>query len=292
MGLQILKSFSERQGLKKIRTEIQLESMDTALRNRLWNVLDLYYWSKATVEWSAYGDEMASETNTLMTRLWHFFYKEPVDMLHARWSENYKLLRRRFFEAEWYEVYDFIEFVARQYPDEAKNNAFMKTCNKVLEAELSGYRFVGSKITQVTSENEISEIEKALETPLKNVNAHLENALNLMSDRKSPDFRNSIKESISAVEALCRLVTIDNCATLGKALDAIEREGKIELHGALKKAFDSLYGYTSTAEGIRHALLDDKVSVGFEDAKFMLVSCSAFVNYLLIKASKAGMKLE
>jgi hypothetical protein len=36
--------FSERKGLKKIRTEIQVDSMDEALRNRLWNVLALFYW--------------------------------------------------------------------------------------------------------------------------------------------------------------------------------------------------------------------------------------------------------
>jgi len=60
---------------------------------------------------------------------------------------------------------------------------------------------------------------------------------------------------------------------------------------SLKRAFDSLYGYTSSAEGIRHALLDDKSTLSFEDAKFMLVSCSAFVNYLISKTEKAGIKL-
>ena len=48
-----------------------------------------------------------------------------------------------------------------------------------------------------------------------------------------------------------------------------------------------LYGYTSDADGIRHALLDES-DLDFEDAKFMLVSCSAFTNYLKGKAIKAG----
>ncbi len=67
-------------------------------------------------------------------------------------------------------------------------------------------------------------------------------------------------------------------------------EKKVELHPALKKAFDSLYGYTSDADGIRHALLDEP-NLDSEDAKFMLVSCSAFINYLISKSSKAGIKL-
>jgi len=57
-------------------------------------------------------------------------------------------------------------------------------------------------------------------------------------------------------------------------------ESKRNLHPALKGAFDKLYGYTSDADGIRHALLEeDKVT--FEQAKFMLVVCSAFTNYVV-----------
>jgi len=44
-----------------------------------------------------------------------------------------------------------------------------------------------------------------------------------------------------------------------------------------------MYGYTSDADGIRHKLLDE-ATIDFEDAKFMLVSCSAFVNLLRARA--------
>jgi hypothetical protein len=77
-------------------------------------------------------------------------------------------------------------------------------------------------------------------------------------------------------------------ATVEQALKEVE--AKVGLHGALKKGFSNLYGYTSSAEGIRHALLEDP-KLSFEDAKFMLVSCSTFVNYLVSKASKAGIKI-
>jgi len=203
------------------------------------------------------------------------------------------MLRNYYFaeQVPWFKVYDFVEFVANNYPDERKNASFIESCNTVLEKEKSAYRFVGKQITQITSREEILEIEEALDSPFAQVNAHLENALKLFSNKTNPDHRNSIKESISAVEALCRIVTRDDKATLGKALDSIEREGKIKLHGALKKAFDSLYGYTSSAEGIRHALLEEP-TLDSEDAKFMLISCSAFVNYLVTKASKTGLKIE
>jgi hypothetical protein len=49
-----------------------------------------------------------------------------------------------------------------------------------------------------------------------------------------------------------------------------------------------LYGYTSDDSGIRHAILDQP-TVGFDEAKFMIVSCSAFVNYLIAKAGAVGL---
>jgi len=281
-----MRLFSERKGLKKVRTEIQIDSMDDALRNRLWNILDFHYWSRGQ---GTYRDEIAPVMQSFFNKLWHYFFKIPVDTLTLSWSKDYGTIRQYFFNCQWHEVYDFIEFTANNYPNVAINENFIRICNENLESELSAYRFVGGVITQITSETEISEIDEALKTPLKAVTIHLENALKLFSDRKSPDYRNSIKESISAVEAICRLIANDSKATLGQALDLIE--GKIGLHGALKKAFSSLYGYTSSAEGIRHALLDEKTTLSFEDAKFMLVSCSAFINYLIPKAEKAKIKL-
>lgn len=287
--LHKLKWFSQRKGLKKVRTEIQVGSMDKALRNRLWNLLTSLYWSTGQVTFPDFlRSDITKEMSGFLANLWHSFFKESFDSLAGSWDETLEKIREYYFKCRWFEIYDFVEFVANIYPNKDINNRFMKACNKVLEEDLSAYRFVGKQITQITSEKEISEIEEAVQTPLTPVKAHLEEALKLMSDRKSPDYRNSIKESISAVEAICRLITKNNKATLGQALKEVET--KVGLHGALKKAFSNLYGYTSSAEGIRHALLDEP-KLSFEDAKFMLVSCSAFVNYLISKATKAGVKM-
>ena len=86
--------------------------------------------------------------------------------------------------------------------------------------------------------------------------------------------------AIGAVECLAAKATQNDKGTLGQLIK--ELEGKIGLHPALKIAFSSLYGYTSDEGGIRHALMDAE-SVKFEDAKFFLVVCSAFVNYINAK---------
>lgn len=111
----------------------------------------------------------------------------------------------------------------------------------------------------------------------------------LLANRQAPDYRNSIKESISAVEALCSIIAGQTKASLGVALKTVEN--KVAIHGALKAALGQLYGYTSDADGIRHALLDES-DLDLADAQFMLVSCSGFITYLLAKAVKAGLPLQ
>jgi len=279
-----MKRFSQREGYTEVKDKIQIESMDKGLRNRLWNVLDFYYWTEDQRGWreNIYGKDKA-----LFRRMWHNFLKIPINTLPSEVSDVLSFLRTYFFECEWFEIYDFIEYIANTYEDEEINEKFKKTCNTVLEEELSAYRFVDNQIVKLTSKVEIDEIEESLKTPFASVNAHMETALCLMADRKSPDYRNSIKESISGVEAICQIIAEDEDASLTKALRVIEE--KISLNKNLKEAFRNLYHYTSSSEGIRHAIgLLEEPNLNFEDAKFMLVSCSAFINYLISKASKAG----
>ncbi len=107
---------------------------------------------------------------------------------------------------------------------------------------------------------------------------HIRTAIWLYSNRQSPDYRNSIKESISAVESVVKLVAGSETAKLGDALKVLEK--KHSLHPSLKEGFNKIYGYTSDEAGIRHALIDKESVVDESDALLMLVTCSAFCNYL------------
>ncbi len=282
-------SFSQRYGYKPIKSIIQIETVDNELRVSLWNALDSSYWKRVDPHYVMDG-ESNRRVLWLVGHIWSEYFKLPTDIIGRSWEPIHKYLRDYYFSCSWNEVYDFIEFVADYYSTNAVNDSFRKECNVILKREISGYRFIGDTVTQITAEEEVAEIEEALKSKQisEPVIIHLKSALDLFSDRKSPDYRNSIKESISAVEAVCNQITGKKKATLGDALKRIT--GKIELHPALKESFSHLYGYTSDADGIRHALLDEG-SLDSEDAKFMLVSCSAFINYLKVKASKAGIEL-
>ncbi len=281
--------FSHKYGHKPVKSTIQVASMDDDLRNSLWNVMDSN-WGKVTRHFVLESPENRG-MQIFCIFLWRDFFKQPIDTMPELCSKAIEEIRSCFFSCEWYEVYDFILFRANYFLSEDSNERFKISCNEMLKRELSGYRFVGDVIAPITSEQEIAEIEEALSVKdsLQPVAIHLRTALDLLSDRESPDYRNSIKESISSVEAMSNLITGKSKATLGDALKTIT--SKIELHPALQQSFNSLYGYTSDADGIRHALLEEP-SLDFEDAKFMLVTCSAFINYLKVKTSKAGINLE
>ena len=168
------------------------------------------------------------------------------------------------------------------FDDEALHQAM----NHALERELAAYRLVGGKFAQITQEQEIASIEAALAADnAPGARNHLATALSLLSDRKAPDYRNSIKESISAVESVARFSTGNEKATLEQALKRLETAGHI--HPALRGAFSKLYGYTSDERGIRHAMLEDP-NLTAADAKFFLIACSAFVSYVLSNLPAKG----
>jgi hypothetical protein len=273
--------FSERIGIIKAKDSIQINSIDSDLKNGLWNVFDSYYLEE-------FRDRFVKKSNKyeFILDIWHSFFKRTIDEIPSSIIQVKSEIKAWFFQCEWYETYDFIEFCTKN--DLFDIESIISFYNNILEREVSGYRFINGLISPITNKSEIDEIDQAIDDAknknLVGVKTHLENSLRMLSDRKTPDYRNSIKESISAVESISKILSSTSKNSLGSALDKIK--GKINLHPALEKGFKQIYGYTSDSDGIRHALMEES-TCDFEDAKYMLVSCSAFVNYLISKGVKA-----
>lgn len=284
-------TFSQRQGLKPVRTIIQRENADEALRNALWNALTNFYCNEIAKDFS-FLRVVKKNYARLLEKIWSILFQKRLDELGNFTTGIMSEIRTNFLFTEWYNMFDILEFIPSNFQalDDTEetfehNKKFLFEVNRILESHLSAYRFIDNIIVEVSSNEEIVAIEEALniDSKYKTVQIHLKRALELFSDRQNPDYRNSIKESISAIESFCCIVTNNPKTTLGMALKEIEK--KFELHSALKSSFLSLYGYTSDENGIRHSLLEES-TLKQEDAKFMLVTCSAFVNYLLIKTSE------
>lgn len=271
--------FSEKYGYKQEK-KIQIKSITKELRNRIWNLFYQCELKPYEVD-ENFLDDFLSGNPTIEEKI--------VDKLGFSINSVTppKTRLRTYIEqsAKWYEVYDVVEIYI-SFLDKKKREQRMKQLNTIFEQEKSGYRIVLGEITPITNDAEIETVEQAATTQFDSVNQHISKALALYADLKNPDYENSVKESISAVEAMCCIITglSGRQATLGAALKKLEEHG-VHIHKAMENGFNSLYGYASDENGIRHGGIDFK-NVPSEDAKYMLVSCSAFVNYLIEKWSK------
>lgn len=287
--------FSDRNAIKPENAEIQLKEFDRRTRVQLQNMVSRLY---ADV----YENDLYYERTYIQKFLVYILgtvYSEPVDSRKIYYDDAvFKMINNTILEDDYDDVLTLIEAIIQYwdrylrktrgyayyngYEKQYAGNSIYETVNTYFEREYIGYRFVDEIIVPISDSYEINAIQAALYNKYKIVQAHISKANKLLADREKPDYENSIKESISAVEALCEIITgiKGKEATLGKMLKKIEDSG-IVIHSGLKVAFNILYGYTSDANGIRHAGDIGGASSTFEEAKFMLVSCSAFINYLI-----------
>lgn len=286
--------FSDRNAIRTENTEIQLKDFDERTRIQLENMINEIY----TAVFGARVYYTEDRIQKFLRFVKGEIYSLPVN---TRSYENvdrvFKLINDTVHSGEYDEVITLTEAVV-QYMDyylknKKYNNYYTKYdgyteislyeyVNNIFEREYIGYRFIDEIIVPISDKYEVETIDKAVHNKYRPVREHISKANVLISDRENPDYENSIKESISAVEAICSIVTEEKGknATLGKMLKKL-KDNSVNIHPALEVAFSSLYGYTSDASGIRHAKFLEQGEATFEEAKFMLVACSAFVNYII-----------
>jgi hypothetical protein len=259
--------FSERNGYKAVLDSMTPETVTSQLRNRLWNIIDRAINS--------------DNIDRISFALFNDLYKLPVDTrgeidhyTATDWNPVIKKIRHHFLNDPWYSVYDHLEVFMRL------NFINRSLISKTLSEEQAAYRIVDGHIIPISSETEIAAILEASsnnEGKFASSRQHIHAALSLLAKKPEPDCRNSIKESISAVEATVKAINGVSSDTLGRGLKSMRKREFAD--SALLEGFEKIYGWSSDKEGIRHALMDSP-TLGTAEAKFFLVACSAFSNYL------------
>ena len=271
-------TFSERHGYMPDRTQLhQLEGMDARLKTAIWNFLLRRYFGFATHAIQAQIEYVWTEF--LGRRLDTFPRQTEAELRRAYGGQipfsARESLQAWYWQASWNQVYDLLEFLLRdsQRARDAEN------ANSILEREGSAYRFVGGWLTPITNDEELCEVESAirLSDPFHGAAQHIEQAVVLLSDRDNPDARNAIKEAISAVETAVSVVQGRN-VSLEKGLS------NLDVHPQLAQAWTNMYRWTSDEEGVRHGMKETP-QVGLDEARYMVVASSAFVNYLVTRKS-------
>jgi len=272
--------FSERKGLKHFSDIVQTNDLNERTRNKIYSVIS-----------EKFDDLSIDYSNTLKDKFVEYLYKELFSKTERdipMWGNDYdydtvfNTIYAIIIEYDYTDIFTFIEGIITFFVVADKitynrynyKNEYIKSISNVFKNENVNYKIINNKITDIVNEQQINSIEETLNNPYKEVSGHYAKAIEQLYSVK--DFDNSIKESISSVESMCQILTQNSKATLGDALKLL----KDKIHPALKSAFEKLYGYTSDANGIRHANGLGEGDSTFEEAKYMLISCSAFVNYL------------
>ena len=293
MKVSMRGGFSDRNAIKPENTEMQLKNFDQRTRIQLQNMISNQY--ADIMGHMSYG---SSDVQEFLKYVIGTVYSQPIDarkkydddkiiqqigntILNDSYDDVLTLIEALIQYWDDYLTerigYEYYDIYSKTYNSES----IFEASNRCFEKEYVGYRFVDRVIVPISNEHEIETIQEALSIEYQPVYDHISKANKLLADREKPDYENSIKESISAVEAICEIITETKGkeATLGNMLKKLEENG-VEIHKGLKSAFNILYGYTSDANGIRHAGDIGGPSSTFEEAKFMLIACCAFVNYL------------
>lgn len=277
-------SFSKREGIEPIDIPLQLDGINYELRVMLWNV----FYNRI---FQYYEDiNTFTDYDSALRLIWYVHLKKPIDEYDMKSQLQIKSIYKSiFFNGKWNKIYDFFEYLLTTNLGSIHIDAdgLSDSLNRHLKNESAGYRVLAYKFVKIINKEEIDEIKNTFnqtqEDIFRPIQEHLSTSIKLISNRTEPDYRNSIKESISMVESISRIIS-PNSNTLGKALKNIKETDDIP--NVLIEAFEKLYGYTNGKDGIRHSIMDSSTVVKKEEAQFFLISCSAFTNYLIEKYRK------
>ncbi len=279
-------TFSQAEGLEPIPTQLRLKEISPEMRALLWVVFYQGIQSSTFINTKSYRKHVTAPWSTIITSYEIEVEYEMIDNLNLLAERIVAKVKSKFTEiCSYATTFDFIQYVLRHPSCPTK---FDQSIDDVLARSKSAYRvFGGDTIIPISSEEEALTLRRAFANlhhgHHKGARSHMLAAGELLAQGR---YAESVRESINSVESVARLLS--SSGELSTALAKLEKDRFI--HGALKKGFNSIYGYTSDEKGIRHPLIDDNnARVDESDAMFMIGACAAFVSYMLSKAKNSNL---
>lgn len=274
-------TFEQAEGRAPLPSQLRIGEVSPMLRSLLWKLV----YDHMCDDSASFDDWLGDLWTVILTDLHVWHEHRPVDEFDNRLSSHVSALKKRMFQGDYVAVLGFFQFVIR-HPGCSHN--FKDKIAATLRIARAAYSLVDDTIVPFASDEERQTVERAFGdlhgSEFNGARTHLAKAAEELTGGQYAD---SVRESVHAVESTARLL-VPTARSLGVALAKLEAAGQI--HGSLKAGFNSIYGFTSDEQGIRHALLDaPAASVDEHDALFMLGACAAFVSYLIGKARIAGL---
>lgn len=280
LPISIRNYFSDRNKIDKIPEEIQLESLNLRTRTGIFNL-----WSEIYCEVMYKLGLTMKKRDDIVREIVQKLYNLPAPAWKSMNEEVVlEFIEKTIVSDSYNKIFDMLEFTIAlfhrlHYSSSYRNNNYYIQINRLFEREFVGYRFIGTKISPISDSIEVASLQESYNSPYELVKEHIVKANIFLSNREKPDYPNSVKESVSALEALAQIITgtTGSEATLGKMLKKLEEEKIIS--SAMKSAFSTLYGFASESKGVRHSSVNGE-TVSFEEAKYIMVISTAFINFV------------
>ena len=268
-------TFSQVHGLREMPGPPKLEEISKQGRNYLWGAL-----------WKHMQTNAIGRPHTHIGHLWRELFVAVHQQLFGRPLDEFDIsldlwrmeCREIILDRPFHECFDLLQTLMRhprcpnEFVEEVKEIFRYHLAYRIDPTSPATFIPAASKEEGDALIDAIRDLEGA---GLGGAAEHLRQAGERIQDQ---DWAGSVRESIHAVESVAKRVAPGDSDTLGKTLAALERQHG--LHGALKRGFAALYGYTSDEQGIRHAQSDDESKVTRDEAIFMIGACAAFSSYL------------
>lgn len=241
--------------------------------------------------WTPYSDY---SYHKICAEVWTRFYNRRSNTYCYRTGDDDAIQSHLLQKTiPWYTKLSMLEFILEYMGTTFKDKervqikeAFILDLNTEFERVHYGYRIINDTITDIISNEEKESLQEVLSNAEESVQSHMKQALALYAQKPETDYKNSIKESISAVEALFRIKTGEN--TFGPAYAKIKKS--ITIHPRIQEAIQKVYDYTNQPDtGICHSKVegDETMVPDASECQFMIIICSAIINYIQEKYSKA-----
>ena len=273
-------SFAQAEGAEDLPAQLKRTEVSKELRAVLWNYIHSELERTSNSEMYTY---VGNPWKAALKNVHVYFFHQPVDEFDSSFREAADSVKAVFMKGDYLLIYGWLQHMLRlKIPD------FAKRVDQILSYCRSPYRVVAADvIAPVGSDEEANAVGHALsEMNSAGLGGGREHLKVAAAELGFGHFADSVRESIHAVESIVRV--LEPHGDFSKALAKLE--AKTNIHGALKKGFVAIYGFSSDEQGIRHPLLEKNAAdVDEADALFMISACSAFISYLISKSRAAGL---
>ncbi len=285
---------SRAEGLDSLPRPLRLRELPDDLRNDVLDALMESLSASVTPDVIGHGKKTIDDPWFRLLELKHTqFDHRHIDEFTPDLDRVVAELKAFILHQPYNRVLDLLQFLVR-YDDHSGLPSHMarvpahvlEKLTPVFEAHRAAYRFVGTTIEPIATEEEAEALKKTFAdlatAEFAGARAQLGAASEALS--RPGGARDAIREAVHAVESVARVLTGNPKAALSDALEVLKKKERI--HPALEAGFQKLVAYTNDEHGLRHALDEEQADVGEGDAMRMLGSCAAFVSYLIGKARK------